>query len=452
MVKYNAMRKKSILIIFCFVFSLSLAFIAGPAAHHAHSAALANPQINSLKVFEKGDRVLILAPHPDDEAIGCAGVIQQALRQGAAVHVAYLTNGDHNQVAFMVYEKRLTFRKGEFIHMGEVRRKEATKAMKLLGLKESDLTFLGYPDFGTFAIFRDYWQSTKPFKSLLTRVSHVPYKNNLSFGAPYTGESALDDMKKVIREYKPNKIFVTHPADVNYDHKTFHLFLEIALADLNKELPRPEVYSYLIHWRGWPLPRHYHPELGLAMPDEFSGSRMDRFKYDLPASDLEKKHQAILCYKSQTESSAFYLLAFARKNELFSIYPEINAGLQDPKDCMVKYSVENGALLMRIGKEKGIKNRFNMMVYLFGYSHNKAFAKMPKIRITSLYKKFRVFDGKKMLNVPGVVLEFAPEEVILRIPLSVLGDPDFVLASVKDNSGLPCVDNPAFRKINVKGR
>ena len=56
-----------------------------------------------LEPFSKTDRVLILAPHPDDEAIGCAGVIQQAVSSGAQVRIAYLTNGDHNQVAFMVY-------------------------------------------------------------------------------------------------------------------------------------------------------------------------------------------------------------------------------------------------------------------------------------------------------------------------------------------------------------
>src|SRR4030042_2929508 len=90
--------------------------------------------------FKAEDRVLILAPHPDDEAIGCAGIIQQALKAGSEVHVVYLTNGDHNEFAFIVYEKRITLRKGEFIHMGEGRRKEAVKAMKLLGLNENDLT------------------------------------------------------------------------------------------------------------------------------------------------------------------------------------------------------------------------------------------------------------------------------------------------------------------------
>jgi LmbE family N-acetylglucosaminyl deacetylase/glycosyltransferase involved in cell wall biosynthesis len=38
-------------------------------------------------------RVLVLAPHPDDEVFGCAGTIASHLRQGARVHVVVLTDG-----------------------------------------------------------------------------------------------------------------------------------------------------------------------------------------------------------------------------------------------------------------------------------------------------------------------------------------------------------------------
>ncbi|PXW96196.1 LmbE family N-acetylglucosaminyl deacetylase [Sphaerotilus hippei] len=38
-------------------------------------------------------RVLVLSPHPDDEAIGCAGAVLQHVAQGAAVHVVQLSDG-----------------------------------------------------------------------------------------------------------------------------------------------------------------------------------------------------------------------------------------------------------------------------------------------------------------------------------------------------------------------
>ncbi len=160
---------------------------------YIRSTVLAEPL--ALERLTKEDRILILSAHPDDEAIGCAGIIQEALDKEAKVKVAYLTNGDHNQLAFIVYEKRLVFRKGEFIHMGEVRRKEAVRAMSSLGLSLEDIIFLGYPDFGTFVMFTRYWKSSKPFKSLLTRINKVPYPENFSFGASYVAENILSDIK-----------------------------------------------------------------------------------------------------------------------------------------------------------------------------------------------------------------------------------------------------------------
>jgi len=41
----------------------------------------------------RGERLLVLAPHPDDEAIGCGGLIAQHLRESRVVHIAVATNG-----------------------------------------------------------------------------------------------------------------------------------------------------------------------------------------------------------------------------------------------------------------------------------------------------------------------------------------------------------------------
>ncbi|MDD4953844.1 MAG: PIG-L family deacetylase [Candidatus Omnitrophica bacterium] len=427
------------------------------------------------------DRILILAPHPDDEAIGCAGVIQQALAAGAQVKILYLTNGDHNQFAFIVYEKRITLRKGEFIHMGQLRRRESIQAMKFLGLGEENLIFLGYPDYGTFSILSRYWQTEKPYKGLLTRISAVPYKENLSFGAPYTGESILGDLERVLKEYKPNKIFVSHPADVNVDHKSLYLFLQIALADLEKELSSPSIYPYLVHHSGWPLPRRYHPELGLEPPQELINSDIKWIEVLLTPQQLEKKRRAILYYRSQTASSAFYLLAFARKNELFGDYAQVQLNSQvspeelaapfsgvsglyidsesDPSDYQeaivqdkgnVSYAATNDFLFIRIEKPERLKHRFSIQAYLFGYSAEIPFAQMPKIRIITKNTKFRVFDRKKMIANKDISLQFGVNTLVLKLPLGLLGNPDFILASIKSYSGTLPISATAFRKISIK--
>ena len=177
--------------------------------------AVSAKDIPAIPEFTKDDRVLVLAAHPDDEILGAGGVIQRARAAGARVQVVCYTNGDHNELAFIVYEKRFTFRTGEFLYMGELRRSETVKALTYLGLGRQDMIFLGYPDFGTMAILTQYWQTKKPYWSLLTRISKVAYSEALSPGAPYVGESILKDIKTVLDNFKPTKIFVNHPADIN---------------------------------------------------------------------------------------------------------------------------------------------------------------------------------------------------------------------------------------------
>ena len=123
----------------------------------------------------KGERLVIIAPHPDDEVLGCGGLIQQAVAAGADVHVIYLTNGDHNQMAFKLFSGRLHLGPKDYFKFGERRRIEATAANRLLGLQSEQLIFLGYPDWGSLRIWRDYWGTNKVFTSDATRTNAVPY-------------------------------------------------------------------------------------------------------------------------------------------------------------------------------------------------------------------------------------------------------------------------------------
>ncbi len=433
-----------------------------------------------MEPFKHDERVMILAPHPDDEAIACAGVIQQALKAGAKVRVVYLTNGDHNELAFIVYEKRLTMRQGEFVHMGKVRRQESISAMKFLGLSEGDLVFLGYPDYGTFNIFSQYWGTKKPFRDRLTRISSVPYKENPSYGAAYCGENILNDLTRQIADYRPDKIFVSHPADVNVDHKSLYLFLQVALSDLEGKIAAPKVYPYLVHCLGWPKPRHYHPELALYPPRKFIGSQIGWSWLGLGFGELDKKYQTILFYKSQTQSSAFYLLAFARENELFGDYSVLelqsqdnrsggisyfgasgfldegpSPGYPDTGDALagkagqVSYAQKDGYFYVRVDKPGKISSRFGILLYLFGYSKDTAFARMPKIRVIVTGKKIRVFNGKIRVADSGVAVEHGINSLALKIPLKLLGWPDYILTSMKAFRGSLPVDAVGFRKIKL---
>jgi len=195
---------------------------------------------------------------------------------------------------------------------------------------------------------------------------------------------------------------------------------------------------------------------------------------------VDKKHHALLCHKSQTESSAFYLLAFVRKNELFSDYPEIaleRQAFQKGKEItfsglskMVEsseneeqeslntypedqgtagYAVANDSLFIRIQKTKKLSSRFDTQIYLFGYSEKTPFAQMPKIRIITKHKEIEVFDKRTKINPEGVSLDYGSNVWILKVPLKALGDPQFIFTFMKTYGVLP-EESIGFRKIRMK--
>ena len=112
--------------------------------------------------MDSKDRILILAPHPDDEVLGCAGIIQKALSLKIPVRVVFLTNGDSNQWSFLVYRKFPVVIPRAVMKMGMLRCEEAISAAKVLGLSQEQLTFLGYPDFGTLSIWYGCWHDHSP--------------------------------------------------------------------------------------------------------------------------------------------------------------------------------------------------------------------------------------------------------------------------------------------------
>jgi len=427
--------------------------------------------------FTKNDRVLILAPHPDDEAIGACGIIQRALKQNAKVRVVCYTNGDSNELSFIVYEKRITFKKGEFLHMGEVRRKETMRAMVSLGVKSEDMIFLGYPDFGTLEIFTKYWGDMTPYRGLFTKVYRVSYPEALSMGAPYIGDSILKDMEKIISDFKPTKIFVSHPGDVNRDHRALYLFLQVALWDLEGKIPSPGVFPYIIHVVGWPVPRGYHPELELKAPDSLTNVGIKWRNLELTKEELKTKHDTIAFYRSQIEYNPKYLFTFARRNEFFGDFQAIKLKAQiserplwqdleayqnlevDPehkKDTEnsitpdIAYAAVDNRLLIRLQLRKEIEKDIGVSVFLIGYTKKTNFSDMPKLYIKIDTLGVRVRDKKQFIEAKDVELETQDHTLILKVPFSLLGNPDRILTCAKTHPNDLPLDELSWRTLYLQ--
>lgn len=79
-------------------------------------------------------RVLLLAPHPDDETLGCGGTLARHRLQGDPVRVVFLTDGSAGDPAGH-------YPAGRYV---EIRQAEARRACATLGV--TDLECWGYPD------------------------------------------------------------------------------------------------------------------------------------------------------------------------------------------------------------------------------------------------------------------------------------------------------------------
>lgn len=80
------------------------------------------------------ERVLVLAPHMDDETIGCGGTLALHARQGAAITVVFLTDGRSGGGGIGVLSGEARREKeNELVH---TRKREAKSALATLGISD----------------------------------------------------------------------------------------------------------------------------------------------------------------------------------------------------------------------------------------------------------------------------------------------------------------------------
>ena len=439
-----------------------------------HSASAPHPSWPAIHLASD-DRILVLAPHPDDEVLGCGGVIQDAVAMGLPLRVVFLTYGDNNQWSFLVYRKHPVFIPAAVRQMGLVRHDEAVAADRVLGLSPDQLTFLGYPDFGTLRIWEAHWRDRPPFRSMLTHVTEVPYPNARRRGASYAGEEVLKDLTEIVREFRPTKVFVSHPGDHMPDHAALYLFTRVALWDLEPAL-RPEVYPYLVHFRGWPRPRGFQPTEDLSPPSSLIRAIAWR-ENRLSPQELERGQVAIRAHRTQYGSSARYLLSFVRPNELFGYFPSIalrrttsptplsssandRAGdaheeLTDEERAKFvgleerRVWLEGEQLIVSVSYSRPLAEAVELSIFVFGYRPDRPFGVMPKLHLKLGALSHQVLDQHRLLAESGVTVTRRPTHVTVHIPLESLGNPQRILTSARTYLGEVPLDWGAWRIVEV---
>jgi LmbE family N-acetylglucosaminyl deacetylase len=81
--------------------------------------------------------VLVIAPHPDDETLGCGGTIALFTRASLRVHVAIISDGAASHPTHPLVGPQ---------QIADMRRTEALRATSILGVDPCEVTFLDAPD------------------------------------------------------------------------------------------------------------------------------------------------------------------------------------------------------------------------------------------------------------------------------------------------------------------
>jgi N-acetyl-1-D-myo-inositol-2-amino-2-deoxy-alpha-D-glucopyranoside deacetylase len=167
-----------------------------------------------LPVFSAQTRLLVVAPHPDDETIATGLLIQQVRAAGGEVRVLLLTAGDNNPWPQRWLERRLWIGAADRQRWGRRRHTEMLQALACLDVPAQSLLLLGWPDLGVTGM-------------LLRSDSH----------AVATVAAAID-------QFRPSLVAIPSLDDRHPDHGSAHVLVQLALVG---RAVRPTVLAYLVH-------------------------------------------------------------------------------------------------------------------------------------------------------------------------------------------------------------
>ncbi|HET7779510.1 MAG TPA: PIG-L family deacetylase [Rudaea sp.] len=222
--------------------------------------------MSELPGFTRSDRVLVVAPHPDDESIATGGLLQVAHAAGAARRVLLVTDGDNNPWPQRWQEKRWHIGPAERARWGARRRTEALAALQLLGVGSDEVCCLGLPDLGlTDALMR---------------------------GSP----DVVGLLLAQIEEFKPTRLVLPALEDRHPDHSALDVLLRLAL--LRYSGPVPQLIAFGVHGT-----EHVSASVTLA----------------LTAEQCDVKRAAIQKHTTQMLLSRRRFVAYAKAQEPFRL-------------------------------------------------------------------------------------------------------------------------------------
>ena len=201
------------------------------------------PRVRVADSFPSPQRVCIFAPHPDDEILGCGGLLQQLVANGNAILLVYVTNGTQSHPNSQVYPPQ---------KLNIIRPQESFAALEVLNIAQQVATVA--LDLTDGEVFSQQAQ----FKEKLTAI------------------------------IRPDDILVTpFIHDGHPDHEATGQV--VAAFAKQQQLACYQVLIWAWHW---------------AKPADSRIPWHCALSVDLTAEQLQRKTQAIHCFKSQISIDA----------------------------------------------------------------------------------------------------------------------------------------------------
>lgn len=253
-------------------------------------------------------KVLIIAPHQDDEILAVGGLIQKCVKLNDTVTILFITNGDYL---------------GPYI--AHKRYYESKEALALLGIAENAIFYLGYGDTGmnySHSFLRQMlfknpnMPLTTPFSSMTYHPASgkTVHAMRTGFESSLTQVAFLADLEWFIKELTPDIIITPYVLDMHGDHAAIIPLLQ--KIDIFSQIPI--CLTYIIHGGNdslWP-PRDTKT---FTCPPVISVETWKKH-ISIPLTDREQhqKHQAILAFKTQLkDDSNNFLVSFSKQEEVF---------------------------------------------------------------------------------------------------------------------------------------
>ncbi|MBZ9677682.1 PIG-L deacetylase family protein [Mesorhizobium sp. ES1-1] len=235
---------------------------------HTIGAMLDRAMIRGAHPFEVADwqsSAVIVAPHPDDETLGCGGVASKKLSCGADVRFVFVTDGSASHSDRVGPQALRTIREGE-----------AIEAVCRLGGSADRVTFL--------------------------RVSDGEAKTHVG--------AIANALVPLLVAWQPQSVFVTHAKEPPSDHIAANLGVRQALRIYGRHV---SVFEYPVwYWHQWPwVSLHGHaPGLRRAALRQtlrtlagLRGIRMFNCVADI-GDMIDVKRHALMAHRSQVERPA----------------------------------------------------------------------------------------------------------------------------------------------------